>query len=94
MQNNARETLTASVLQSTYKGNYKIPSIYIIAQASVPILQIQPCAPSKEEGADLPGFTPSHTHEFLVEVYGHNLHHNYGMHLNGGVAYNALWQTF
>ena len=46
----------------------------------------------QEENTDLPDFTPKRAHLFLREVYGDFLHHNYGSHLDGGVAYNDIWQ--
>ena len=46
----------------------------------------------REEGSDLQGFLPSQEHQFMVDVYGDNLHHNNGTHLDRGVADDALWQ--
>ena len=47
-------------------------------------------APPPEEIADLPDFTPERVHMLLQGVYGDLPHHNYGSHLDGGVADNAL----
>ena len=46
-----------------------------------------------EENEDLLGFTPERVHLLLQEVYGDFLHHNDGSHLDGGIAYNAAWQS-
>ena len=48
--------------------------------------------PPPEENADLPDFTPECVHLLLREVYGDFPHHNYGLHLDGGVGDDALWQ--
>ena len=46
-----------------------------------------------KENADLPDFTPERAHLLLQEVYGDFQHHNDGLHLNGGVADDAIWQS-
>ena len=48
--------------------------------------------PPPEENADLPDFTLEHAHLLLQEVYGDYPHHNDGLHLDGGVADDAIWQ--
>ena len=48
--------------------------------------------PHPEENADLPEFTPERAHLLLQRVYGDFLHHNDGLHLDRGIADNALWQ--
>ena len=45
-----------------------------------------------KENADLPGFTPERVHLLLQGFYGDFSHHNYGSHLDGGVADNAIYQ--
>ena len=45
-----------------------------------------------EEEVDLLGFTPERAHLLLQGVYGDFLHHNYGSHLEGGIAGDAEWQ--
>ena len=47
--------------------------------------------PPPEENADLPDFTPECAHLLLQEFYGDFSHHNDGSHLDGGIAYDALW---
>ena len=47
-----------------------------------------------EENADLPDFTPEHVHILLQEVYGDYQNHNYGLHLDGGVVDDAIWQHY
>ena len=44
------------------------------------------------EGAELHIFVLSHAPQFLVEVYGDPLHHNYGTHLDGGVGDDSMCQ--
>ena len=51
-----------------------------------------PQDPWMEEGTDLPRFALSRDHQFIVEVYSDNLHHNYGTHLDGGIAYCAIYK--
>ena len=45
-----------------------------------------------EENADFPVFYPERAHLLLQGVYGDFLHHNDGLHLDGGIADNAAWQ--
>ena len=45
-----------------------------------------------EENADLPGFAPESAHLLLQGVYGDFLHHNDGLHLDGGISEDAAWQ--
>ena len=47
--------------------------------------------PPPEENADLPDFTPERAHLLLQEVNGEFPHHNDGLHLDGGIADNAIW---
>ena len=46
----------------------------------------------KDEGTNFQGFFPAQAHQLMVEVYGDHLQNNDGMHLDKGVAYNAIWQ--
>ena len=46
----------------------------------------------KDEDTNLQGFFPAHAHQLIVDVYGDHLQNNDGMHLDKGVAYNAIWQ--
>ena len=48
--------------------------------------------PPSEENAHLPGFTPERAHLLLKGVYGDFPHHNNELHLEGGIADDALWQ--
>ena len=50
------------------------------------------CVPPTEENADLSYFTPERAHMMLRGVYGYYLHHNDGLHLDGGVADDAILQ--
>ena len=50
------------------------------------------CVPPPEENADLPDFTLDRAHLLLQEVYRDFPHHNDGLHLDGGVADDAIWQ--
>ena len=52
----------------------------------------QPCAPSLEDGADLPEFSPSRAHLLLEGFYGDHLHHNVMAYLDGFILYNAMWK--
>ena len=45
-----------------------------------------------EENADLPGFTTDRAHRLLQGVYGDDLHHNDGSHLDEGIADDAAWK--
>ena len=45
-----------------------------------------------EENADLPGFTPERAHLLLQGVYEDFLYHKDGLHLEGRVTDNAIWQ--
>ena len=47
--------------------------------------------PPPEENVDLPDFTPERAHLLLQEFCGDFPHHNYESHMDGGVAYNAIW---
>ena len=49
-------------------------------------------APPPEKNSDLPNFNPERAHLFLQGVHENYLHHNYGLHLDGGVADDAIWQ--
>ena len=46
----------------------------------------------REGGYHFQGFVPAQSHHFLVEVYSDHLHHNNGMHLDGGIADDAIWK--
>ena len=46
-----------------------------------------------EENVELLGCTPERTHLLLQIVYGDFPHHNYGLHLDGGIADNAACQN-
>ena len=46
-----------------------------------------------EENADLPDFTSDRMYLLLQEVYGDCPNHNDGLHLDGGVKNNAIWQS-
>ena len=46
--------------------------------------------PPLEENTDLPDFTPERANLLLQGVYGDYLHHNNGLHLDGGVADEAI----
>ena len=48
--------------------------------------------PPLEENTDLPNYTPEIAHLLLRGVYGDYPHHKDGLHLDRGVAYNAIWQ--
>ena len=48
--------------------------------------------PPPEENSDLPDFAPESAHLLLQEVYGYFPHHNNGLHLDGGIADDAIWQ--
>ena len=50
--------------------------------------------PPHEENSDLPEFTSEFAHLLLQEVYGDFPHHNYGSHLYGRIADDAIWQRF
>ena len=43
-----------------------------------------------EENTDLPDFTPEIVHLLLQGVYGDYPHHNYGSHLDEGVADDTI----
>ena len=45
-----------------------------------------------EENLDLPGFNPEYSHLLFQGVYGDFPHHNYGAHLDGGIADDTAWQ--
>jgi hypothetical protein len=45
----------------------------------------------REEG-DTPGSSMTDADRMMDEVYGHHIHQNPGMHLNGGIANDARWQ--
>ena len=45
-----------------------------------------------EESIDLSDFTPEHAHLLLQGFYGDFLHHNYGSHLDRGVADETIWK--
>ena len=49
---------------------------------------------SQEEGTDLPDFTLERVNLLLQGVYGDFLHQNNGLHLDGGVLYDDVWQCF
>ena len=48
--------------------------------------------PPPEESTDLPEFPPECAHLLLQRVYGDFLHHNDGLHLDGGFQDNDVWQ--
>ena len=48
--------------------------------------------PPPEENADLSELTPKIAHLLLQEVYGDFPHHKDGLHLDGGIVDDALWQ--
>ena len=50
------------------------------------------CVIPPEKNADIPVFTPERVHLLLKGVYGDFLHHNNGLHLDGGIADDAAWQ--
>ena len=50
------------------------------------------CVPHMGEVEDLQGSAPSRYHQLLVELYINYLHHNNGMHLDGGVSNNSILQ--
>ena len=50
------------------------------------------CPLPPKESANLPDFTLNHAHLLLQEIYRDFLHHNDGLHLDGVVADNAIWQ--
>ena len=58
--------------------------------APVEVIRVGGRLSPSEENADLPDFTPGSVHLFLREVYGDFQHHNDGLHLNGGVADEAI----
>ena len=45
-----------------------------------------------EENTYLPDFTPESAHLLLLGVYGDYPHHNDGLHLDGRVADDVIWQ--
>ena len=48
--------------------------------------------PPPEENADLINCTPEPAHLLLKGVSGYFLYHNDGLHLYGGVMYDAIWK--
>ena len=48
--------------------------------------------PPSEENSDLPDLAPEHVQLLLQGFYGDFLHHNNGLHLDGGDLENAIWQ--
>ena len=60
--------------------------------APVEVIRVGGGMPPPEENANLPDFKPEHAHQLLSEVYGDFTHHNNGLHLDGGVADDAIWQ--
>ena len=58
----------------------------------VEVIRVGKDVPPPEENADLPGFKPERVYLLLWEVYGDFPHHNDGLHLDGGVTDNAIWQ--
>ena len=59
--------------------------------APVEVIRVGGGVTPPEENADLPGFAPGRTYMLLQGVYGYFPHHNDGLHLHGGIKYNALW---
>ena len=60
--------------------------------APVEVIRVGGEVPPLEENANLLVFTPERANMLLQGVYGDFPHHNYGSHLEGGVADNAIWQ--
>ena len=48
--------------------------------------------PPPEGNTEFPGFTPDRAHLLLQDVYGDFPHHTDGLHLDGVIADNAIWQ--
>ena len=63
------------------------------SRGQAPRVAGHPHTSSREEGVDLPNFPPSRAHLLLTGVYGDQLHHNDGSHLDGGVADGVVWQS-
>ena len=57
--------------------------------APVEVARVGGDVPPPEENTDLPGFHPERAHLLLQGVYGDFLHHNNGLHLDGGISDNA-----
>ena len=49
--------------------------------------------PAPEDNAYLPDFTPETVHLLLRGAYGYYPHHNDGLHLDGGVVGDVIWQS-
>ena len=60
--------------------------------APVEVVYVGGDVPPPEENADLPYFSPERAHLLLQGFYGDFVHHNYGSHLDGGVADNAIYK--
>ena len=60
--------------------------------APVEVVRVGGDVPPLEENGDHPEFTPERAHLLLQGVYGDFSHHNDGLHLDRGVADDALWQ--
>ena len=60
--------------------------------SKVEVIRVGGDVPPLEENADLPGFTLGRVLLLLQGVYGHFLHHSDGLHLEGRVTDDALWQ--
>ena len=65
-------------------------------RAAAPVLDDPEVAPgpviTQDEGADLPGYTVTAADRLLDAALGDHVHDNAGIHLDGGVATDALWQ--
>ena len=46
----------------------------------------------RDDSADLYGSPSPQAHQLLVEVYGDQLHQNYGTHLDRDMAADAIWK--
>ena len=59
--------------------------------AQVEVFNVRRYMPPLEENADHLDFTPERARLLLQGVYGDFPHHNYGSHLDGVIADDALW---